>query len=802
MRRAQRLGAIVALALAPGLLFAQDDASAGPEAVEPVAEAPTDETAPAEGVGDEGAAAEEDEEGEVAESAEGGIPALPAEPEFDPTRISFEFRVPPERGGGRIAGTADEIEASSENEVVLVGDVRVKYQRMELRAQRLVLQRDTLTLEAEGDVILDQGSQRVAAQRADFDLATETGTFWNASAFAAPDQYFTGKVVVKTGPTTFEIEDGVLTSCTGDRTPDWSLRVARADVELGGYAHITHSRVRMKKLPLFYLPYMIWPAKTDRASGFLIPNFGYTDRRGIYLGLAYYQVLGPSADLLLEVNGYEQTYAGGRAELRYQPTEGTKGRLVYDVLSDRDISQTESRIVWSHRTDDLPGGLRGVINVNDYSDFDFYREFLRSEGESTRRYLYSNAYVSGSWGVQSFSLLVDQRETFLGGGDLSTQRQLPEINYRVRKLKLGRLPLYFTLDSTASLLQSSTDGRFDVDYARYDVSPELTLPLRVAPWLSVALNAGGRLTHWENSFTRSAVDEETGEAQRVCDDGRVVGDDDVYCDEPLERTYETVDLDVVGPSFSRVFESPGGRFGKFKHVIEPRVSYNLVGDFDDQDRVPRFDEIDSLSSRESASVALVNRVLAKPSDEDEGGAFEIFSFELAQGFALDDRFFQSSSDGTRTSKESPILARLRLSPSRAFDLQGRASWSTLFSQLESTSLSAEMGGRSNGVDLTWFTSWNPETGEKRSDQARLGFRVDVVPERLSLSGRVNYNLETSEILEHRYFINYKSQCWSLLLELREETTRGIERRDFRFLLNLKNVGTFLDLSGGERSDGF
>ena len=727
----------------------------------------------------------------------------PAPPPVDLDRVAFEFRVAPEQGGGLIAGRAGEIEASGESEVILSGGVEVRYQDLVFSAERVVLDRRTMTLQAEGDVVLDQGIRRIAAARADFDLASETGTFWSASAFAEPDQYFDGEVLIKTGENTFEVRDGMVTSCKGDATPDWSLRVSRATIELEGYAHLTNTRMRVKKLPIFYLPYLIWPAKTDRASGLLIPTYGYTKTRGASLGVAYYQVMGPSADLTLSLEGYEQTYAGATAELRYQPTEGTRGRMVYQLLSDRDADQAERRVVWSHSTNDLFGGLRGVVTINDYSDYDFYREFLRSEGENTRRYIYSNAFLSGSWGAQSFSLLVDDRETFLGGDRSSHQRQLPELNYKVRKLKLGRAPVYFSLDSTASYLESATDDSFDVRYGRVDVKPQLTVPLKVAPWFSVAVSAGGRGTWWGDSFSRSTVDEVTGETVRVCDDGEAVEAGEVYCGEQLTRAFETVDAAVVGPSFSKVFGKGGTRFSKFKHVIEPRFNYNMVGEFDEQNRVPRFDEIDQLGTREVGSVALVNRVLAKPSDESQGGAFEIFSFEVAQSFSFDrDRPFQRSRDGLLTSRESPISARLRFSPSRTFDLQARASYSTLFSQLESTSLSARMKGERAEFDATWYTNYDAETGEESSDQARFGFGLDVVRNRLRLSGQINYDLQRSEVLQQRYFLNYKSQCWSAVFEVREQVTNSYKARDFRFLLSLKNVGTFLDVNGGDRSESY
>ncbi len=356
-----------------------------------------------------------------------------------------------------------------------------------------------------------------------------------------------------------------------------------------------------------------------------MPNFGYSGNRGAYLGLAYYQVMGPSVDLTLQLDGYERTYAGAGADLRYAPREGTKGDLAAYMLYDRDLKQQEWRALWSHTAENLPGGFRGVISVNQYSDYNFFRQFQRLEGENTRSFLYSNAFLSGDWGVQSLSMMVDQRETFLNSaGDTSTQRQLPEINYQVRKLKLGAIPLYLSVNSTASYLQSTTPDVFDINYGRFDVAPQLTLPLNVAPWLSVALNGGGRATWWGESRSVSVKDPDTGVVTRVCDSG-AVGAGDLYCGENLTR-----DLSDRRPRHGRPLVLQDLRLArrdllKFKHIIEPRFSYGYVGTSTSRRRCRSSTRSTTSGPPSVGTVTLINRVLAKPTDEQQGGAFEMAS---------------------------------------------------------------------------------------------------------------------------------------------------------------------------------
>lgn len=733
-------------------------------------------------------------------------PGASAAPAAD--RITFELKVPQERGGGTISGSAAELESFAESQVTARGAVEIHFRDVVVRAERLSLDRDTMTVQAEGDVVFDQGPQRISGQRLDFDLEQRTGTFWQATAFVHPDYYFSGDIIAKTGPNDFAVDHGVFTSCTGDRSPDWSFAMSSADVEVEGYARVRNARLRVKKLPVFYWPYMLWPAKTERTSGMLVPNVGYSKRRGEYLGLAWYQVLGPSYDNTLYVDGYSEGFYGAGDEFRYRPSESTKGNARFYFFHNEELQEDAWRLDWAHVADKLPFGMRGVVAIEHYSDFEVFRDFERSESQNTRRYVYSNAFVSGNWGAHSLNILADRRETFIGDGQQTVlQSQLPEIAYRLRERKLGASPFYLSLDATANYLSAEREGSYSAGYGRFDLQPEVKLPLRPAPWLSLAVAAGGRATWWGDSYSTREVDPVTNSASQRCGD-ETVADGQLYCGETLTRVYPTGSVEMVGPSFSRIFETGGKTFSKFKHVIEPRWTYSFLGTFDEQDRVAQFDEIDLLVPSNIAELALVNRILARPADEAQGGAFEILSFELSQAYSFDlEQPLQRSRDGSLTDQSSPLFAKLRFNPSRAFSLQAQAAYNTLFAGLDSTSLSGTAKLRRGNLGLTWFTRYasesfdDPTRSDTISDQIRFSFGVDILPSRLRFDGQVNYDVENGEIQQQRYFLNYTSQCWSVQLEGREYTRGLVVDRDYRLSLTLKNVGSFLDISGGASSGG-
>ncbi len=715
-------------------------------------------------------------------------------------RIEFQLPFPEERGGGIATGSAGGVEFQREQSAVLRGGVELHYQDVVIRAEEVEVDLKTQVLTARGDVIIDQGPQRLTGATATYDLEKKTGTLTEATAYVDPDFYFSGEQLSKVGDDLFTVEKGVFSACTQE-VPDWSFRLSSARVEVEGYAHIKGAQMRVKKLPVLYLPYVIWPAKRDRASGLLVPQPGYSNKRGASLSLAYYQTLGRSYDTTLYADLYSKNFLGLGNEFRYAPTEGTHGVFQGYAIRDPNYAQIrpgESAWRWKvsldHTTNDLPFGMRGVIAYRDYSDFDFLPDFERDVDRNSLRSIVSRGFASGNWGAHSLNLLVEDRQTIITLDNIITQRRLPEIEYRLRPTRLGKLPLYLDFDGSASYLEIDRGGRYSGSYGRVDLQPGLRAALLSLPWLSASVNVGERYTWYGDS-----VCEPGAAATRPCPAAGLS-----FLGETTTRDVPVAGAQIVGPSFSRIFNREIGGFSKLKHILEPRFTWSYVGDIDADTlaEIPFFDEVDALRSTNIGRVSLVNRILAKPKvrTDAEGkkigsdAAREIFSFELARNYSFDSTQPLQRS-GTDTTSAGPLEALLRFEPSAGTSFTAQARYSTLTSKLTQRSLSGSLGLGSTTVGLTWFTSFDANSGKTLSDQARLWASLPVIPRKLQLETQLSYDLENSEILQQRYVLGWTSQCYGFRLEAREFVRQFQRReRDYRFLLTLKNVGTFLDLN--------
>ena len=703
-------------------------------------------------------------------TAPAGQPAPPpAAP--PPPRITFQLPFQGKDGaGGTASGSASTLDFQRDDYAVLTGSVEIHYQDLDLKADRLAVDLATKVVTAEGNVILDQGPRRLAGQTLTFDLGTKTGTLTEATAHVAPDYYFAGAEIAKVGDDSYTVTDGTFTSCEGDK-PAWSFHLGRAKVDVDGYARVHNASMRIKKVPIFYTPYLLWPAKSDRTSGLLVPNLGYSNLRGSYVGLAYYQVLGRSVDTTLFADSYGKGFVGVGDELRYRPTEGTTGEFRGYAIREQDLGDWRWKLELDHTTNDLPLGMRGVLTLRRYSDFNFFRDFERSIDRVGVRYVESRGFIAGNWGPHQVNLQATERETFIN--DLTTtDRRLPELDYSLRSTQLGKTPLVLKFDSSLAYLSVDRSATYRSDYGRIDLQPQLSLPFRPAPWLSFALSAGERFTWYEDSLDASGQS---------------------FTGESLTRTVPTGGLEIVGPSFSRVFGSEKG--ARYKHIIEPRIAYTYQGTFDDNALIPPFDQVDRLGSNNFARFSLINRVKAKPPEEKGGSAVDVFSFELARAYSFDDtQPLEVSSDG-RTSQAGPLDAILRFAPGRKIDLQATSSYSVLFNQLTSASLASLFKLPRASFDLRWNVRFAKETGETLSDQVRLGTTINPLPGRLSLQAAIDYDVEMSLLRDQRYVVDFTAKCYGLRFEVRRFDVVDRQATDYRIAFTLKNVGTFLDLTG-------
>ncbi|MBI3450441.1 MAG: LPS-assembly protein LptD [Acidobacteria bacterium] len=210
------------------------------------------------------------------------------------------------------------------------------------------------------------------------------------------------------------------------------------------------------------------------------------------------------------------------------------------------------------------------------------------------------------------------------------------------------------------------------------------------------------------------------------------------------------------------------------------------------------------------------------------GPVEIASFELSQGYSLANlRPLSRSLALDANSQYSPITATARYNPTFSTSLDLRANYDILFRDISTVSLSGSMRSKTyDYLRMSWVfgrdlegvragagslcaTDGNRLVGREGPEQARCFVNTSQVHllGGLALFGRkittdveIAYDVENSFLQNQRYRFGYNTQCCGVLLEVDKRalpsgsigSTSDVQ---YRFVVNLRGVGTFLDVNG-------
>jgi hypothetical protein len=639
-------------------------------------------------------------------------------------------------------------------------------------------------------VVIDQGPTRVSATQAIYNLDTKTGTFFNANATMDPSMYFSGDRIEKVDADTYHLTNGVFTSCDLDR-PAWSFRVGEADVTMDDYAHMKNISFRTGSLPIFWAPRMIWPTKRDRSQGFLIPRARFTDKFGARIQNGYFIPFGDSVDATLYGDISTAEYFGAGIDLRYVPSENIKiGDLRAHAVNNPEGDAIEWKYQFRHAQENLPGGFRGVVDMQDYSNLNFFREYDDDPRLLTASNIYSSAYLTRNRPKYSFNILADRRDI-----EFTTRRQryeqLPSLQLRMYPQQVAGTPFYFSMESSSSRLRSGavvgTERTIDADYYRTDVFPTVAMRLRTPQWLSVKPQISARQTWYS-----AGRDPQTGQ---------------IADEKAVSRFYAQGQLEVVGPSFSRVFNRATGGFSKFKHVIEPRFRYVRTTDVDNQDEIIRFDTVDSPFLpivQDTVEYSLTQRLIGKETGPT-GSSREVMSLSLRQSVALSDEFTTGTGGnvpGTSiplqgAQRFTPLVASLRVNPYQSVTVDASAAFGNVSHQIDQASISANLVGTGANADkylgVTWFAAFRqPGQAFGESSQIRINTGSWLRKDRIRADVQLNFDAEEGTFLEQRYMIGGTGSCWGLGVEFRRYLVfapQKDELSDISLAVTLKNVGT-------------
>lgn len=171
--------------------------------------------------------------------------------------------------------------------------------------------------------------------------------FWEASkksglsipVTAATTAYFhiQGETLIKVDGNDYYARNSLFTPCycKPGESPAWAFNAREIEAQVGGYADLYHPVLEIKGIPILYLPWLKFPLKDRRQSGFLMPTFGYSPRSGNIYSQPVFLDLGQSADATLKTDIYEKRGTRIGAEYRVQQREFSGWEIQAELIRDR-----------------------------------------------------------------------------------------------------------------------------------------------------------------------------------------------------------------------------------------------------------------------------------------------------------------------------------------------------------------------------------------------------------------------------------------------------------------------------------
>ncbi len=374
---------------------------------------------------------------------------LPAAPAFTATQSPVSpFLKAPERNEAMDV-VADRFTHNSQSRVsIAVGNVYIVYGRYRLKADKVVYDRRAGLLKAFGNVWLrEPNGNIVKADDLVLDDKFKTG-FANFVEFLMTNDATIKAVYVKReeGPITI-FEQVAYTRCkscvSAAGTPFWELKSSKATyVEADNRIYHENARMEVGGVPVFWVPYLSHPdPQTKRATGFLVPKFGYSDTLGGIAEIPYFINLAPNYDLTLRPTITSKQGPLARAVWRHHTGNGA-----YEIDA-AGIYQLR------HRRVDPPGDVRLRGAVRSFGQFNInsawywgWNGTLTSDDTFLKRYkidgtdtFTSTAYLTGLKDRNYFNAAIYHYQSTIAG---EGSRTLPFVTPHIRSSIIFDRPVF------------------------------------------------------------------------------------------------------------------------------------------------------------------------------------------------------------------------------------------------------------------------------------------------------------------------------------------------------------------------
>jgi len=666
--------------------------------------------------------------------------------------------------------TAEQLQYNDKHDILIAsGDALITQGTRSIKADRIQINLVTRETEAQGDVLLTQDGDTIACESFTINLDTQVGVVHQAKIFIKNENlHINGRDVQKTGANTYKVHNGTITTCDADNPP-WRIDAAEIDVEVEGYAVARHPLLRVKNIPVMYLPAVIVPVKLKRQTGFLLPQIGRSNRSGFLMENSFFWAINNQSDATFWLDTATKRGFGTGLEYRIKLAEQTDAKL-YGYFADETSRYQDDRYrnILDRENQRYYVNFEGQhyfnadtylkADVSQISDRQFYYDYRsvvqRSKGvidrSSSRNYDKQESTVFLNKNFETSNLLVNMNwyRSLQNSNDKIIQNQLddetvqilPQVLYSSMLQPITHTPLFYQLETGYDNFWRESGQRGQ----RLTMYPQLAMPMLFGSWLRLTPKVGMRGVHFFG-------------LNRTNDNER-------------NSVFPTANVNLA-TSFVRVFEVDGKSLKKIRHMIEPGLEYTYV-ETDQQSDFPKFDVPDDYYKRHWAGYYLQNRFTALMHDASgELTEHEIGYVKVGQLFNFTRPSQGLYYKGDRDTTSSDIFSEFRLDLYRNFYFKSNFYYDTYDQRLRRYNLMGRLSGSRNDYLSLEYRYWR-----ELYDYLEFGTYFNVTSW-LAMFVNTRYDYFNDEDIDSDLGFEYHSQCWGIRFWYESEGSTPDTRSD-------------------------
>jgi lipopolysaccharide export system protein LptA len=297
----------------------------------------------------------------------------------------------------------------------LEGNVKIKYLNMDLEAGKVVINWETNNMLATGvvdstdslgnpiykglPIFNEKGNEPIYGTELEYNFKAQRGKITSGKTAMEPG-YYRGEDIAKIGKKTLLVKNGYFTSCDSVDHPHYYFKSAEMRVLVRKRAVAKPIIMYIEDVPIFAIPFGVFPMERGRRSGLIIPSFGNSNYGGNYLRhLGFYWAASEYWDATLLTNFYERTGVAYEGELRYKKRYSLSGN-VNGRFAPKDVTTGQKRQRWSlnFRHDQTINETTSFNASGSFvSDQTFLQQYSHNLQDRLDQVLQTNATFSKRW---------------------------------------------------------------------------------------------------------------------------------------------------------------------------------------------------------------------------------------------------------------------------------------------------------------------------------------------------------------------------------------------------------------------